>query len=75
MKTQTMKGSPFIGPFEAEIGEWEDQLVSDSGCCRLIKIIIYSILRPIQTKPICWSNIVGGNMLAPRLNTMLDDVG
>ena len=32
MKTQTMKGSPFIGPFETEITEWEDQLVGDSVC-------------------------------------------
>jgi hypothetical protein len=31
-----MKGSPFIGPFETEIAQWEDQLVSDRNCCRLI---------------------------------------
>lgn len=27
VKTMTMKGSPFIGPFEKEIGEWDQNLV------------------------------------------------
>lgn len=27
VKAQTMKGSPFIGPFAGEMGEWEQKLV------------------------------------------------
>lgn len=28
VKTMTMKGSPFIGPFETEVNEWDHLLVS-----------------------------------------------
>ena len=28
VKTMTMKGSPFVVPFEAELKEWESKLVS-----------------------------------------------
>ena len=27
VKTTTMKGSPFIGPFETEVNEWDNLLV------------------------------------------------
>ena len=29
VKTMTMKGSPFIGPFEAEVTAWDQKLVRD----------------------------------------------
>ena len=32
VKTTTMKGSPFIGPFEEEVNQWDITLVS---CCFL----------------------------------------
>jgi dynein heavy chain len=31
VKTMTMKGSPFIGPFETQVSEWDQQLVSLTG--------------------------------------------
>ena len=34
VKTTTMKGSPFIGPFEKEVNEWDNLLVgvTQPGC-------------------------------------------
>lgn len=31
VKTTTMKNSPFIGPFEAEVNDWDHKLVNNGG--------------------------------------------
>ena len=38
VKTLTMKGSPFVVPFEAEMKEWESKLVSST--------LIFIFIRP-----------------------------
>lgn len=41
LKAQTMRGSPFIKPFEAEMQQWEDKLVSMQDIVEQILIVSF----------------------------------
>lgn len=44
IKAQTMRGSPFIKPFEEEMREWEEKLVTMQGAHKLKLRYLYVVL-------------------------------
>lgn len=46
LKAQTMRGSPYVKPFEAQMQAWEDKLISMQDILDAWLLVVYQFVLP-----------------------------